>query len=170
MPYMAYCRWSQRGDFHSTKVPSFLLWSRGKDTLPLFVWWCISLCLSNLEAQEVLKEALDGICGAHHPGPKLKDQLYKLGYYWPTMIVDAVQYAKWCKTCQIHADFIHQQLKMLHTTMTSWPFEAWRIDVIGYISPPSARGHRYIPAIITSLSGRKLYYSPKLKWTMLLTS
>ena len=36
-------------------------------------------CLSNSEAQEVLKEAHDGICGAHQPGPKLKDRLHRLG-------------------------------------------------------------------------------------------
>jgi len=29
--------------------------------------------LSNSEAQEVLKEVHDGVCGAHQPGPKLKD-------------------------------------------------------------------------------------------------
>ena len=29
-------------------------------------------CLSNSEAQEVLKEAHDGICGAHQLAPKLK--------------------------------------------------------------------------------------------------
>jgi len=28
--------------------------------------------LSNSKAQEVLKEALDGVCGAHQPGPRLK--------------------------------------------------------------------------------------------------
>jgi len=38
-------------------------------------------CLSNLEAQEVTKEAYDGICGAHQLGPKLKDRLHRLGYY-----------------------------------------------------------------------------------------
>jgi len=32
-------------------------------------------CLSNKEAQETLKEAHDGMCGAHQPGPKLKDRL-----------------------------------------------------------------------------------------------
>jgi len=31
-------------------------------------------CLSNSEAQEVLKEAHDGICEAHQPGLKLKDR------------------------------------------------------------------------------------------------
>jgi len=38
-------------------------------------------CLSNSKTQEVLKEAHDGICGAHQPSPKLKDRLHRLGYY-----------------------------------------------------------------------------------------
>jgi len=42
----------------------------------------ILLCyLSNSEAQEVLQEAHDGICGAHQLGLKLKDRLHRLGYY-----------------------------------------------------------------------------------------
>ena len=45
-------------------------------------------CLSNSEAQEVLKEAHDDICAAHQPSSKLKDRLHRLGYYWPTMIAD----------------------------------------------------------------------------------
>ena len=35
-------------------------------------------CLSNSKAQQVLKEAHNGICGAHQPGPKLKDRLHGL--------------------------------------------------------------------------------------------
>jgi len=48
-------------------------------------------CLSNLKAQEVIKEPHDGICGAHQSGPKLKDRLHRLGYHLPTMIIDAVK-------------------------------------------------------------------------------
>jgi len=55
----------------------------------------------------VLKEAHDGICGAHQPDLKLKNRLHRLGYYWPTMIVDAIKYAHRYKACQSHADFIH---------------------------------------------------------------
>jgi len=95
----------------------------------------------------VLKEAHDGICGAHQPGPKLNDRLHRLGYYWPTIIADAIQYAQRCKACQIHADFIHQPLELLHPTIASWLFEAWVIDVIGPISPSSTKGHRFILAI-----------------------
>ena len=38
-------------------------------------------CLSHKETQEILKEAHDGICGAHQPDPKLRDRLQRLGYY-----------------------------------------------------------------------------------------
>jgi len=108
----------------------------------------ILLCyLSNSEAEEVIKEAHDGICGSHQPGLKLKDRLHWLGYYWPTMIADVAKYAKKCKVCQIHADFVHQPPEMLHPTIATWPFEAWGIDVIGPISPPSIRGHRFIVVV-----------------------
>jgi len=76
-------------------------------------------CFSNSEAQEVLKEVHDSICRAHKSGPKLKDRLHRLGYYWPTMIADVIQCARKCKACQIHADFIHQPLELLHPTVAS---------------------------------------------------
>ena len=56
---------------------------------------------------------------------------------------DAVKYAKMYKACQIHADFIHQPLELVHLIVTTWPFEAWGIDIIEPISPPSVRGHRF---------------------------
>jgi len=63
------------------------------------------------------------------------------------MIADVVKYAKRCKACQIHANFIHQPPELLYPTVTVWPFKTWGIDVIGPISPPSDRGHRFILVI-----------------------
>ena len=63
------------------------------------------------------------------------------------MIADVVEYARRCKACQIHADFIHQPPELLHPTVASWLFEAWGIDDIGPISPLSAKGHWFILAI-----------------------
>ena len=76
-------------------------------------------CLSNSEAQEVIKEAHDGICEAHQLGLKLKDQMHRLGYYWPTMISDVVKYAKRYKACQIYVDFIHQLPALLYPTVAT---------------------------------------------------
>ncbi|ONK57062.1 uncharacterized protein A4U43_C10F16220 [Asparagus officinalis] len=63
------------------------------------------------------------------------------------MVTDAVAYAKRCYKCQIHANYMHQPPEDLHPTRASWPFEAWGMDIVGPISPPSAKGHRFILAI-----------------------
>ncbi|XP_020258994.1 uncharacterized protein LOC109835429 [Asparagus officinalis] len=102
-------------------------------------------CLSTTEAREALKEAHGGTCGAHQPGPKLCDRLRRMGYYWPRMISDAVAYAKHCHKSQIHANYLHQPPEDLHPTATSWPFETWGMDVVGPISPPSARAFAHGP-------------------------
>ncbi|XXG62733.1 hypothetical protein AAC387_Pa05g1046 [Persea americana] len=54
-------------------------------------------CLSQQEEEETLKEVYASLCGAHHAGPKLYDQIKRLGYYWPTMVADAMQFAKRCQ-------------------------------------------------------------------------
>ena len=87
------------------------------------------------------------MCGAHQPGPKLGDRLWRLRYYWPKMIPNAVVYAKRCHTCQIHSDFIHQAPGHLRSTTSSWPLKMWGMDVIGPISPPSSKGDRFILTI-----------------------
>jgi len=87
------------------------------------------------------------MCRAQQPGPKLRDWLWRLGYYWPKMIPDAIAYAKRCHTCQIHDDFIHQAPGYLHPMTSFWPFEMWRMDVVGPISPPSSKGYQFILAI-----------------------
>ncbi|KAG9445059.1 hypothetical protein H6P81_016399 [Aristolochia fimbriata] len=103
-------------------------------------------CLSKQEGSQVLKETHSGICCAHQAGPKLHLQVKRLGYYWPTMLRDAIEMARSCKQCQLQADYIHQASEPLHPTVTSWPFEAWGMDIIGPISPKSDSDRQYILA------------------------
>ena len=103
-------------------------------------------CLSKEEGAEALKEAHAGICGAHQAGPKLAAQLKRIGYYWPSMVQDSVNYARSCKACQLHGDFIHRPPLPLHPTSLSYPFETWGLDVVGIIAPKSSRLHHYILA------------------------
>ena len=70
-------------------------------------------CLSHKEAHKALKEAHDGTCGVHQLGPKLENQLRRLGYYWPKMIPDAIPMLS-DAACQIHSNFIHQEPRHLH--------------------------------------------------------
>ena len=101
-------------------------------------------CLGNEESIKALKEAHAGVCGAHQSGLKLQFQLRRICYYWLKMIQDSMDYAKECEACQYHANFIHQPLEPLHPTVASWSFEAWRLDLVGPITPKSSAGHSYI--------------------------
>ncbi|CAM8912699.1 unnamed protein product [Rhodiola kirilowii] len=103
-------------------------------------------CLNEEEAVEVMQEAHAGICGAHQSGPKLYDRVKRMGYYWPTVVQDCVDFAKKCNACQFNANFIHQPPEYLHPTVASWPFEAWGLDVVGPINPKASNGHTYILA------------------------
>lgn len=51
----------------------------------------------------------------------MKIRINNLGYYWPTMVRDSIEFAKKCHLCQIHSDLIHQPPEPLHPTVTSWP-------------------------------------------------
>ncbi|CAM8892537.1 unnamed protein product [Rhodiola kirilowii] len=103
-------------------------------------------CLNEEEAVEVMQEAHAGICGAHQSGPKLYDRVKRMGYYWPTVVQDCVDFAKKCNACQFNANFIHQPPEHLHPTVASWPFKAWGLDVVGPINPKVSNGHTYILA------------------------
>jgi hypothetical protein len=59
-------------------------------------------------------------------------------------MVDCIKIAKSCHNCQIHDNFKHLPPVPLLPTFPSWPFDAWGIDVIGAIEPPSVRGHHFI--------------------------
>ncbi|XP_062119106.1 uncharacterized protein LOC133832835 [Humulus lupulus] len=114
----------------------------------------IDRCLSKEEASRALQETHVGTCGPHQADPKLSAQLKRLGYYWPTMVQDVINFVKCCTLCQLHGDFIHQPPQPLHPSILSWPFETWGMDVIGHFTPPSSKIHKYIMAIIDYFSKR----------------
>ncbi|XP_019157968.1 PREDICTED: uncharacterized protein LOC109154689 [Ipomoea nil] len=103
-------------------------------------------CLGKEEVLQAMQEAHSGVCGAHQSGPKLHFHIKRMGYYWPTMVKDCIDYARRCQACQYHANFFHQPPEPLHPTIASWPFDAWGLDVVGPITPKSSARHAYILA------------------------
>ncbi|KAG9450556.1 hypothetical protein H6P81_010521 [Aristolochia fimbriata] len=93
-------------------------------------------CLSKEEGSQVLKQMHGGICGAHQAGLKLHLQ----------MLRGAIEMARSCKQCQLHADYIHQAPEPLHPMVASWPFVAWEMDISGPSSPKSDSDRQYILA------------------------
>ena len=42
-------------------------------------------CLNDIEAQYILVELYEGVCGNHIGGRTLEHRVHSKGYYWPTM-------------------------------------------------------------------------------------
>ena len=59
-------------------------------------------CLGKGDADYVLREIHEGICGNHIRARTLAGKTLRQGYYWHTMIKDAIELVRKCKTCQEH--------------------------------------------------------------------
>ena len=56
-------------------------------------------CLVPKEAEYIMREVHEGICGNHSGVRSLVHKLIKIGYYWPTMQKDVEAYVKTCDKC-----------------------------------------------------------------------
>ena len=60
-------------------------------------------CVGKEDANYVLREVHEGICGNHIGARSLAAKTLRQGYYWPTILKDATELVKKCKICQEHA-------------------------------------------------------------------
>ena len=60
------------------------------------------------------------------------------GYYWPTMLKDAIKLVRICKICQEHAKISHLPFESLTSIISPWPFQQWGLDILGPL--PIGRG------------------------------
>lgn len=65
-------------------------------------------CLTNAEAEYVLKEIHEGVCGNHSGSRMLAHKAMRAGYYWPTMNKDSVKLVRECDKCQRFARVMKQ--------------------------------------------------------------
>ena len=90
--------------------------------------------MSHDEADYVLREVHEGICGNHSGARSLAHKLIRAGYYWPIMLKDAQAYVKTCDKCQRFSNLIKQPSEELMPMMAPWPFTQWGLDIIGPFS------------------------------------
>nr|CAN76815.1 hypothetical protein VITISV_044116 [Vitis vinifera] len=88
-------------------------------------------CLGHSEAQYVLAELHEGICGNHTGGRSLAHRAHSQGYYWPTMKKDAAAYVQKCDKCQRYAPIPHIPSAALKSVSSPWPFAQWGMDIVG---------------------------------------
>ncbi|XP_020676621.2 uncharacterized protein LOC110095423 [Dendrobium catenatum] len=51
-------------------------------------------CLGAKEADKVVVEVHEGLCGAHQSDPKMVAKIKRMGYYWPIMVTNYIDQAK----------------------------------------------------------------------------
>ncbi|KAG7548068.1 Ribonuclease H domain [Arabidopsis suecica] len=101
------------------------------------------LCIFGPEVEIVTSEVHEGLCGSHSSGRAMAFKIKRLGYFWPTMISDCIDYAKQCKKCQMHAPLIHQPSEFLSSISAPYPFMRWSMDIVGPMHR-STRGVQYV--------------------------
>ncbi|XP_065620259.1 uncharacterized protein LOC136063576 [Quercus suber] len=100
-------------------------------------------CLGHEEADYVMREVYEGICGNHSGARSLVHKLIRAGYYWPTMQKDAQTYVKICDKCQRFGNLIRQPTKELTPMTAPWPFAQWGLDIMGPL-PTAARQLKFL--------------------------
>ncbi|XP_027158648.1 uncharacterized protein LOC113760293 [Coffea eugenioides] len=88
-------------------------------------------CITPEEGERILQDIHEGLCGAHVGYRMLVKKALLLGYFWPTMRVDAQVMVLSCPSCQHHAPEHHQPTNLMIPIISPWPFEQWGTDIIG---------------------------------------
>ncbi|XP_015965562.1 uncharacterized protein LOC107489321 [Arachis duranensis] len=88
-------------------------------------------CLDREEADLLLAETHEGICGIHCGARSLAQKALRAGFYWPTIWEDSRHKVRTCDNCQKYSPIINMPAEHLHQSVVSWPFNRWGIDILG---------------------------------------
>ena len=83
------------------------------------------------DADYVLREVHEGVCGNHIGARALAGKVLRQRYYWPTMLRDATELVGKCKVCQEHAKISHLPSEPLTPVTSPWFFQQWGLDILG---------------------------------------
>ncbi|XP_062173678.1 uncharacterized protein LOC133879154 [Alnus glutinosa] len=86
-------------------------------------------CLSAPEANYVLREIHEGVCGNHSGGRMLAIKAVRAGYYWPMMTRDSMEFVRSCDKCQRFARVMKNPPERLTSVLSPWPFSKWGVGL-----------------------------------------
>ena len=98
--------------------------------------------------KQVMELAHDSILGGHLGVKKTTDRVLT-NFFWPGIHEDIVRYCRSCDICQktVKKGSV-QKVPVQQTPIIDTPFKRCAVDLIGPISPPSEKGHRYILTLV----------------------
>ena len=88
-------------------------------------------CIAKEDADYVLREVHEGVCGNHIGTRALAGKVLRQGYYWPTMVKDATELVRKCKVGWEQAKISHLPSEPLTSVTSPWPFQQWGLDILG---------------------------------------
>jgi hypothetical protein len=113
------------------RTKSFVLLGDEKELYHRSPSGILQRCISIAQGQELLQEIHSGACG-HHAAPRaLVGNIFRQGFYWPTVVADATRIVCSCRGCQFYARRTHLPVQALQTIPITWPFVVWGLDLIG---------------------------------------
>lgn len=68
-----------------------------------------------------MNEMHKGICGIQLGSRSMTTQVLRIGYYWPTMRKNYVEYVKESRECQKFGNIYHLPIKELHNIVAHDP-------------------------------------------------
>uniref|UniRef100_A0A2N9FH63 Uncharacterized protein n=1 Tax=Fagus sylvatica TaxID=28930 RepID=A0A2N9FH63_FAGSY len=104
-------------------------------------------CLAPDEANYVLREIHEGVCGNHSGARALQRKVVRAGYYWPSMQADASRFVQHCDKCQRFANLVHSPPTALVPMTAPWPFAQWGLDIMG----PFPIGRRQLKFLVVAI-------------------
>jgi hypothetical protein len=88
-------------------------------------------CILKADANYVLRDIHEGVCGSHTGRRMLAHKAIKSGYYWPHMNADSVDFVRNCEKYQRFAWVMKNPLEELSSISTPWPSTQWGVDLVG---------------------------------------
>ena len=88
-------------------------------------------CIPLSEAEYIIREIHEGICGNHARGQSLTFKTLRSVYYWPTVKTDYLEFGRKCDKCQQFSPVSKAHPEELTSITSPWPFVVWGIDLFG---------------------------------------
>ena len=91
-------------------------------------------CIGKQDANYVLREVHEGICGNHIGARTLVGKTLRQGYYCPTMLKESTKLVRKCKACQEYARISYLLFEPLTSITSPWTFQQWGLDILRPLS------------------------------------
>ncbi|KAI3776015.1 hypothetical protein L1987_45775 [Smallanthus sonchifolius] len=107
-------------------------------------------CVRKEEGLDILRHVHEGLTGGHHGAHTTAQKVFDCGFFWPTVVEDAIEFVKTCDACQRTGNISSKNEMPQNPIQVLEIFDVWGIDFMGPF--PSSSGNRYILVAIDYVS------------------